>query len=608
MITFVKSFGMNSRLLFSIGLLAFVFLSYCKSEITLIRSDVLRGFQAGGNGNFGKIKSPYFKRKIVKVTDNPEFTRAFHVQTIRKPEHQYSFEIVYPIQSEVKKGDVLHITFWLKAVAASDEANEAQTNVCFQQYGWPWKKSLRTAASLAVGQGWKKFEFPFRSQGEYPPGKSLVSFEFGFRPQTIELGGIQLINYGKSKKVEELPITRLTYEGREKDAKWRQEAFDRIEKIRKDDIEIQIVDSSGRPVKDAAVDMKMTKHLFPFGSEVNAYEIVGKGKWKTGGKYSQTFKEMFNLGMIGHRLCWPSWEDNPKPGIEAAEWLKQQNVDVWAGHLIWPTYLPEKAQNTLLSAESLRKMCCKHIADETRRLREIVDTWFVLNEVNGKDGQAFIDRVGKKAMIDFYHAARKSDPDARLIINDCGIVTCKGSNREQQDRYYNVIEYLLKNGAPLDGMGIQSHFRQDLTSIEKVKEILDRFARLNIDILVTEYDITAPDEQLQADYTRDYLIMTFSHPSIKGFCNWGFWESSHWSPQAALLRSNWLLKPAGKIWMDLVYNKWWTMEKGSTDEEGIFKTRGFKGKYIVTVQHGKTQSSKEFILNDCGATLKLILD
>ena len=52
----------------------------------------------------------------------------------------------------------------------------------------------------------------------------------------------------------------------------------------------------------------------------------------------------------------------------------------------------------------------------------------------------------------------------------------------------------------------------------------------------TELDINLADEQLQADYFRDFLVASASHPNINGIVLWGFWESQHWRHDAALFR------------------------------------------------------------------------
>ena len=61
-------------------------------------------------------------------------------------------------------------------------------------------------------------------------------------------------------------------------------------------------------------------------------------------------------------------------------------------------------------------------------------------------------------------------------------------------------------GAPLGGIGFQCHYDHDkFTPPERILKGLDRFARFNKPIDVTEFDFDTDDEQLQADATRDLL-------------------------------------------------------------------------------------------------------
>ena len=63
----------------------------------------------------------------------------------------------------------------------------------------------------------------------YAKGEAEVFFTLGLREQTVEIGGIELADYGTSKKVSELPFTRLDYAGSEPGAAWRKAAEARIE-------------------------------------------------------------------------------------------------------------------------------------------------------------------------------------------------------------------------------------------------------------------------------------------------------------------------------------------------------------------------------------------
>ncbi len=119
---------------------------------------------------------------------------------------------------------------------------------------------------------------------------------------------------------------------------------------------------------------------------------------------------------------------------------------------------------------------------------------------------------------------------------------------------------LLRLGAPIEGIGIQGHFQEDLTPIPRLLTILDRFAVFGLPIQITEPDFTTWDEPLQADYTRDFLTAMFSHPSVTDFLVRGFWEKAHWIPGAAYYRADRSPRPAGEVRRDLVFRQWWTKD------------------------------------------------
>jgi hypothetical protein len=187
--------------------------------------------------------------------------------------------------------------------------------------------------------------------------------------------------------------------------------------------------------------------------------------------------------------------------------------------------------------------------------------------------------------------AHQADPAAKLYINDYDTVESGRQNNYHTDHYEETIRYLLDHGAPLSGIGIQSHFDSSLPAPVEVLKGLDRFAKLGLELEITEHDINGTDEQLQADYTRDYMTLAFSHPAVSGFLSWGFWEGQHWRPDAAYFRPDWSIKPAGKVWIDLDMNKCWSRVSGQTDARGAYSNRCFLGDYEITVTHnGKSKT------------------
>jgi GH35 family endo-1,4-beta-xylanase len=147
-----------------------------------------------------------------------------------------------------------------------------------------------------------------------------------------------------------------------------------------------------------------------------------------------------------------------------------------------------------------------------------------------------------------------------------------------------MVKFLKEKKAPIDGIGIQSHFGWGLTPPDKLVSELDRWGKLGLDIAITEFDINITDEKLQAAYLRDFYTAMFSHPAVKSISMWGFWEGRHWMPDAAMFRKDWSPRPAAQAYENLVLQEWMTNRTGKTGVAGDYKTRGFYGDYQITVK------------------------
>ena len=238
--------------------------------------------------------------------------------------------------------------------------------------------------------------------------------------------------------------------------------------------------------------------------------------------------------------------------------------------------------------DQLRQRIDSHITDEAGTLQGKIAEWDVINEpYTNRDVQ---NLLGDDEMAAWFKLARQADAAPRLFVNDYNIVEAGGFDLAHQDGLAAIIRLILADGGPLDGIGLQGHFSTNMTSPERAWQVLDRFAEFHKDLEITEFDINTSDEQLQADYTRDFLTAMFAHPAIKGFLMWGFWEGRHWLPIAAMYRRNWDLKPNGQAWRDLVFRDWWTDVEGATGPDGVLSVPGggFLGDYDITVNGAVT--------------------
>ncbi|WP_168205324.1 endo-1,4-beta-xylanase [Bythopirellula goksoeyrii] len=412
------------------------------------------------------------------------------------------------------------------------------------------------------------------------------------------------------------------YPGAEPDALWRTEAAARIEANRKADIQINVTDSLGNAVSGAEVSVQMTEHEFGFGSAVVASRLRDSNPVHDA--YKQKVSELFNLATIENNLKWPPWEGEwgsnfTQSGAQnAVNWLAGQDISVRGHTLVWPGYsnLPTPIKNLLDNAplngaqqQQLRTAIADHIADIAGTFAGQLSAWDVINET--RTNHDVMDNLseGDLAMVDWFNAALAADPTAKRYINNFGILSSGGgTNTFNQQEYFDTVEFLVNNNAPIDGIGFQGHFSQgDLTGPEDLWTIFDRFAQLGLDMQITEFDFGTSDEQLQAEYTRDFLTAVFAHEDIDDFLMWGFWEDAHWRPEAAMFSSDWTMKPNGQAYLDLVYSDWWTDEELTSELAGSIDLRGFKGDYEITVTHNGAVQVVTASLTDGGLILDVAL-
>ena len=114
-------------------------------------------------------------------------------------------------------------------------------------------------------------------------------------------------------------------------------------------------------------------------------------------------------------------------------------------------------------------------------------------------------------------------------------------------------------------------------------EILQRYSTEfpDLDMRITEFDIVGDDEELQADFLRDFYTIAFSHPKMLGVQMWGFWESAHWKDKSALYAADWSERRIGEAYRELIHGEWLTNDLGTSGADGKVTGRGFSGEYVV---------------------------
>ena len=424
-------------------------------------------------------------------------------------------------------------------------------------------------------------------------------------------------------------ILKDSYVGREPDAAWRKAAAERIEKYRKGDLIVIVRDKTGKAVEGAQVLVRMKRHAFWFGSRVDVNLI--NSDTEDANKYREHFLELFNYATVNtvYYFQWRTPEGAKQTldaTLKAIPWLQKHRYPMRGHTLVWWF----KDENIKKSEQEVYDRVIQHINETAGNpaLAAAFDEWDVQNEPFGNSD--IFNKLGHEKLVDFFNLVHEHDPDAKLFLNECHLISQlhKKDWKERQDFIYDLVRELKYKGVPIHGLGFQSHHVETLAPIPVIPRILDRFAELGVDMQVTEYDIklrpasnakdwtkrwrasvptTAELEQLEAEYMRDFLTTIFSHPAMKAFIMWGFWDGRHWLHNGPIFREDWSLKPSGRAYKDLVLNQWWTNEDSKTSGTGTFKTRGFLGEYEITVQQEGARKTVKTALTREGKTISVTL-
>ena len=537
---------------------------------------------------------------VIEVAGQP-FSKALRAETKEQSQNLWDVQLLATNKLEVKSGDVLLASFWFRTESVRVESGEAETEVNFELNERPFEKSL--THTVRAGAEWKQMHLPFVAKRDFKAGEARLSFRLGYSPQTVQIAELELRNFEHRLALADLPRTKATYPGMEPDAPWRAQADERIDRLRKADLTVRVLGQDGRPVAGADVSATLTRHAFNFGTATPAEYLLSDDRKQ----YNELFYQNFNMATLENDLKWEAIEDWPgfslERGVRALDSLREAGLRTRCHVLVWPSWreTPQKLQQLKDDKPALRKAIADHIRQMVTTLKGRCDHWDVVNEPF--TNHDVLDTLGYEVMADWFRLARSLDPKPKLYINDFAILSGGGGTTPHRDHYEKMIQLLADNKTPFDGIGMQGHFGSSLTGADDLMAVVDRYAKFNKEIAVTELDVVIDDEELAGRYVRDFYTVLFSHPAVSTLVMWGFWDTNHWKKNAVMYRDDFSLKPGGQAYQDLVLGKWRTDEKGATDAQGVYTTRGFKGSYDIVVKAGGRTQTVKGVLADGGARI-----
>ena len=383
---------------------------------------------------------------------------------------------------------------------------------------------------------------------------------------------------------------------------------------------LQLLNPDGSPAAGRTVRVDQVSHQFLFGC--GAFDAVELMRTRDDRQRSflqermEKWLKLFNYGTLP--FYWGRYE--PEEGrtafpetMAAARWLREQGVQVKGHPLCWHTACAPWLMQ--YSNEEILRRQLERIRRDVGAFRGIIGLWDVINEVVimpvfDKYDNA-ITRIckdlGRIPLVrEVFAAAKETDPDAVLLINDFNT----GSADE------HLIEDLLEAGVPIGAIGIQSHQHQGYWGLEKLNDVLERYSRFSLPIHFTENTLISGDimpahivdlndwqvdewpttpegEDRQAREITEMYSVLFSHPLVEAITTWDFNDGCWLKAPSGFVRQDNSEKPSYHALNRLIHRDWETHETLTADGNGCVSFTGFKGGYTLRTDAGSASFTLE---------------
>jgi len=381
-----------------------------------------------------------------------------------------------------------------------------------------------------------------------------------------------------------------------------------IEKYRKGDAVITVVDKKGKPVANATIVIQQQSSEFKFGC--NLFVLHQLATPELNSKYETAFTKLFNFATIP--FYWaelepkqdslrfkegsaPMWRRIPPD--EAVKWCKEHNIMI-KGHpmlYIKSKFMPAWVSKT--DPVTLKALAKKRMTELANRYGKDVAVWDVVNEEVARLKNPNVWHQAPKDYLAwaFKEADSLFPKTTTLMINDETKTV-----HDSTEQYVELVKGLLKQNIRVDGVGIQFHMllvkkflNGDVFTPTIMHNAYTELGKLGKPLWVTE--ITVPSNeangwQNQAAIVSNIYKLWFSESQMKGITWWNFGDGTAFGTEnnfkGGLLDSAMNPKPAYKVLDQLINHDWRTNVTLTTDTNGKINFRGFHGTYSVEAKKG----------------------
>lgn len=549
--------------------------------------------------NSSRQNPSYYETEYVDV-EGQSFDKALRIKATGVPDLFYATQMTLNCDEPVKPGNLLVVSFWGRSIYAKNDSGYAKSSFNLEMNRHPWDKIL--VGETFFTEEWQKYYFYQVTGLDYEADAYQLCYRWGYNLQEFEIADFRYDIYSNDSGVYNIPEPEPDYEGIEDDAIWRKEAYKRIEKYRKNDMVINVVDENGNPIENAEVNAKMTDSEMLYGGLMWGTDFDKNYDTATGyspetEKKLDLFKENgFNMLVCGNENKPEVIVGSSKRLAEVVNWCIDNNFKYRAHAYIWEPFSNDMKglflpywYNVDSSREYTEPKLYRQRMEEQINLiatfmQDVAVETDVANEVTSRHAGMFTS-LGLDEFVRIYKFCKQLNPSSKLLWTETAIggtpVTIG-----QRPTVPIIAKYLKEVGADVDGIGIQGH-RSSAEYPYYFYENIEAISDYTDYVAITEYDHILPYENLQYPYFRDVLLACYSHPKVKSFTIWTpYYVPSSTSRAEVLYGKDFEPLPGLQAWKELVMGEWRTNETANTDSNGTVKIRGHRGKYDVTVKVG----------------------
>lgn len=394
-----------------------------------------------------------------------------------------------------------------------------------------------------------------------------------------------------------------------------------IDSSRKAWCRIRLEDAAHNAIPGATVRIAQKSSDFKFGA--NLFMLGEFPREELNAKYERRFSGLLNMATLP--FYWRDTEPEQgklrcrkgdaqiyrRPPVELClEFCETHGIEPKAHCLNYACHAPDWLPADTATEKRLLE---KRFRELSERFACRIPEWEVTNETF-YEWNRFRGRSEFFQDPDYvewsFKTAERFFPANRLFINEMQErIWDNRSFYGNRSSYYMQIERALRNGARIDGIGMQFHmFHRREQEAEKTAEyydperiynVLDCYAGFGKPLQITEstipaYSENAEDEEIQAEILRNLFRIWFSHPAVEGAVYWnladgtaagaaGDMTSGENYYYGGLLRRDLSPKPAYDMLRELITGEWRTSLEAETDGNGELRFHGFSGGYELTV-------------------------